>query len=162
MKMVAQLRGLPGAGSTREFKQVPLWFGAVLAGFSTIAFAGCSSKQVGPELIPVHGTISLNGKLLTTGGGVSFRDDSGLYQANGDVRPDGTYTLSLSPGHEGAPVGKYKVVVCISEPREEAARHNRLPVLIINRKYLDAKTTPLSAEVKKDAAPGAYDFSITN
>lgn len=162
MKLVARLR-TPfepryGSDANRMLRQLFV----VFASLAVIAPAGCSSKQSGPELIPVHGTISLNGKLLTTGGGVSFRDDSGLYQANGEVRPDGTYSLALSPGREGAPAGKYKVVVCVSEPREEAARHNRLPVLIINRKYLDAKTTPLSAEVKKDAAPGAYDFSVTN
>lgn len=123
---------------------------------------GCSSKQSGPELIPVRGTVRMNGKPLTTGGSISFRDGSGLIQPTGEVGPDGTYSMFLTPQQEGVPAGKYKVVVFASETREEAARHNRLPVMIINHKYLDAKTTPLATEVKKDAAPGAYDFSVTN
>lgn len=129
---------------------------------AAILFVGCSSQQSGPDLIPVQGKVMLGGKPLTTGGSVSFRDGSGLIQPSGVIEADGTYKLFLTPRQAGAPPGKYKVVVFASEPREEAARHNRLPLLIVNRKYLDPKTTPLAAEVKKDSAPGAYDFSVTN
>lgn len=129
---------------------------------SAMLCLGCSSKPSGPELIPVHGKITLDGKPLTSGGSVSFRDPSGLIQPSGAIVADGTYTLFLAPRQEGAPAGKYKVVVFASESREEAAKHNRLPLLTINRKYLDPKTTPLAVEVKKDAAPGAYDFAVTN
>jgi hypothetical protein len=137
-------------------------FGIAVVACGGLLSTGCSSKQIGPELIPVHGIVTLNGKPLTTGGTVSFRNRSGLVEPSGAIGADGRYTLLLSPKQEGAPPGKYKVVVFASEPREEAVKHNRLPIVLVDRKYMDPKTTPLAVEVKKDAAPGAYDFSVTN
>ena len=122
---------------------------------------GCRSKEAGPTLIPVSGIVKLNGQVLPQGS-VSFRDSSGLIQPYGEIGPDGKYELFLTPTQKGAPPGKYKVVVFASEAPEEATRHNRLPVLIVNRRYLDAKTTPFSTEIKNDAPPGSYDFSLTD
>lgn len=125
------------------------------------AMAGCNGES-GPPLVPVTGMVLLNGKPLTTGGSVSFRDETGLVQPTGEIGADGIYQL-LHGGRVGAPPGSYRVVVFASEPEgKSGGGHGGLPRLIIHKKYTDPKTTPLRVDVRKDASPDAYDLTVTN
>ena len=122
--------------------------------------AGCGESESDSNLIPVSGKVTMDGKLLTTGGSVSYRESTGLIQPTGQIESDGTYTL-VHNRQVGAPPGSYRVVVFAWEPKEETARHGGLPRLIINQKYTNPSTTPLRVEVKENASPGDYDLTVT-
>jgi hypothetical protein len=71
---------------------------------------GCGES--GPALVPVHGTVTLNGKPLE-GALVSFQPDASMEDAipAEDVTgPNGNYK-ALTKGRSGVMPGKYKVVV---------------------------------------------------
>jgi hypothetical protein len=122
---------------------------------------GCSEKgQQGPALVPVSGVVKMNGKPLTTGGSVSYRDSTGLVQPGGSIEADGTYKVFLDK-REGAPPGRYRVLVFASVPRANTAGHGGLPRLIIDEKFMRPDMTPLSVEVKSDNPPGTYDLAVT-
>ncbi len=84
------------------------WFGLVL-----LASAGCGSP---PGLVPVKGTVTLDGKQLATASVQFVAQDPGGRDATGTTDEDGVFTLStLKPG-DGAIPGKYKVVIQASTP----------------------------------------------
>jgi hypothetical protein len=125
-----------------------------------LLLSGCQSEEVGPPLIPVRGIVKLDDKPLDSGG-ISFRDETNLIQPTGVIQPDGTYEL-FDGKRAGAPAGRYRVIVFVTEPTSgPQTGHGGLPKLIIDRKYTDPRTTPLTVEVKPDAAAGAYDFTVT-
>jgi hypothetical protein len=125
------------------------------------AVLGCGGgEEIGLRLIPVSGVVKIDGKPLTTGGSVSYRDATGLVQPTGKIAGDGTYELFLDR-QAGAPAGQYRVIVFASEPRPETAGHGGLPRLIIDEKYTHPDTTPLRVEVKDNAASGDYDLTVT-
>ncbi len=79
---------------------------AAVAGF----LVGCGES--GPKLVPVTGTVTLNGKPLE-GAVVSFQPDAsmpGAMPAEDVTGPDGNYK-ALTKGRSGVVPGKYKVVV---------------------------------------------------
>jgi hypothetical protein len=127
--------------------------------FEVLLF-GCAKGKIGPPLIPVSGIVMMNGKPLTTGGSVSYRDSTGLIQPGARIAEDGTYKLALDE-REGAPPGKYRVVVFASVPAPKANGHGGLPRLIVDQKYMSTETTPLAVEVKRDSPSGAYDLAVT-
>lgn len=132
----------------------------LIAGAVLTTLVGCGDEETGPTLIPVSGKVTLDGRPLTTGGSVSYRDASGLIQPTGDIEPDGTYKL-INDGREGAPAGEYQVIVFASEPRKETRGHGGLPRLIVHRKYRSPATTPLHVEVSEEAPAGKYDLAVT-
>jgi hypothetical protein len=125
-------------------------------GFLTLA--GCG----GPKLVPVSGTVMLDGKPLSHCG-VSFSADTskgnkGALSSVGRLDARGQYTLrtfgvKASEGGTGAPVGWYKVTLRVG-PGD--------PDLKVNPNYLDPNKTPLSIEVVADPAPDAYDLKLTS
>jgi len=79
---------------------------AAVAGF----LVGCGES--GPDLVPVTGTVTLNGKHLE-GAVVSFQPEAsmlGALPAEDVTGPDGNYK-ALTKGRSGVMPGKYKVVV---------------------------------------------------
>ncbi len=126
----------------------------------SLLLSGCQSEANGPPLIPVRGIVTLQGKPLHSGS-VSFRDETNLIQPTGGIQPDGTYEL-FNGKRAGAPAGRYRVVVFATESiAESQGGHGGLPKLVIDRKYTDPRTTPLSVEVKPDAEPDAYNLTVT-
>lgn len=103
--------------------------------------------------------------LLPTGGKVTFEDGSpltkgtilfstGSYQAEGEIKPDGTYVLtSLKPG-DGLPEGKYQVLISSSETdaNEKTIQH-------VDPKFADPATSGLTAEVTK-GGKNQFDFKV--
>jgi hypothetical protein len=147
------------------------WLLSVVASALALWSGACGSST--ETSVPVRGTVRLDDKPVTDGL-VTFYPD----QAKGNQRiapfgtgieKDGSYQVSAE-NQQGIPLGWYKVVVQAPKPpRNDALLLNRKkkkalpkpPEWIINAKYTEPHTTPLSVEVVKDPPTGAYDFSVT-
>lgn len=123
---------------------------------------GCGDS--GGNLVPVVGKVTVDGQPLTTGtGNVSFRPEKGnanRQEPAGAIEPDGSYRLSTA-GKEGAPPGRYRVLVVDVEPIDPK---NPFPYgkrkSHVSYKYSDPKTTDVVIEVVPSPAPGAYDLKL--
>jgi hypothetical protein len=124
------------------------------------ASAGCSSHS-GPELIPVKGKVTIDGKPATEGS-VMFSDmATGLVKPLAGIEADGSYSI-MHNRQPGAPAGEYRVTVYVTETAKGPdGNFQGLPKTLSNAKFSDPKRTPLKVEVLKDAAPGAYDLAVT-
>jgi len=145
---------------------------------ATALVLGCGSK--GPELVPVKGTVTLDGAPLAYKT-VEFVPDTGTAGggAGGSTKNDGSFELLASVGGsvvdmKGAPVGSYRVVV--KEPmfpiEEDLAVQGKsgeadvaigLPDMAATRPtqsipsvYTSPDTTPLRAQV----AAGSGDIQL--
>jgi hypothetical protein len=136
----------------------------VLVMVAALLVCGCGS---GKQLLPVSGTVTLNGQPLKAGN-VQFVPEASGPQAEeipiGEVR-DGKYELATR-GKKGAPPGKYKVVVHAdqfsgdSAPKAKAGTME-MPKSLINLRYTLPGSTPLAKEVVANPAPDAYDLKLT-
>ena len=123
---------------------------------------GCRDSS--SNLVPVVGKVTVDGQPLTTGTGrVSFRPEKGSathQEPAGMIDPEGTYQL-FTAGTEGAPPGRYRVLVVDVEPIDPK---NPFPYgkrkSYVNLKYGDPKTTDQVIEVVPSPAPGAYDLKL--
>lgn len=135
--------------------------GCAIAALAAIAMAGCG-KEATPELIPVVGKVTIDGKPATEGA-VAFRGvggGSGIQPA-GLISEDGSYKI-YSGQNEGAPAGEYLVLVFVRKtPRTPSGEITGLPAVVVNKKFTDANTTPLKLEVKAESSPGSYDLAVT-
>lgn len=132
---------------------------AVICSVLLVGVAGCGDS--GPELVPVVGTVKIDGQPASEGA-VTFRHAStGAFEASGLIQADGTYKL-MRNSDEGAQVGEYKVVVFVRKtPQTPTGEMAGLPTIIVNQKFTNPNTTPLNVEVKKDAPAGHYDLAVT-
>ena len=129
--------------------------------FAACTFIGCRSD--GELLVPVEGTVTLNGTPLSDGA-VSFRAAPGnptLHQPTGPIDSDGRYRLFVGR-REGVPPGEYKVVVFANEPmvHDPSNVHPQMPKTLIDRRYNAPETTPLSVEVSADLERATFDFDL--
>ena len=138
---------------------------------STIGvLAGCGSGEPTMNLVPVTGTVTLNGEPLEEAN-VRFFDVNGKNQAaSGKTDSDGKYNLGFST-YKGAMAGQYKVVIehltdlkgkplIVDEGMdaqmlmmEGKAKQNLHP------NYSSFTDTKLSAEVKSGSTK-AFDFAL--
>lgn len=125
-----------------------------------VQLTGCGSGTALPELLPVVGKVTLDGKPAIEGA-VALRDASGQVQPAGLISADGTYKIYLGRD-EGAPAGEYRALVFVRQtPRNAAGEIAGLPKVIVNQKFTNENSTPLKITVTPDAPPGAYDLSVT-
>jgi hypothetical protein len=82
------------------------------------------------------------------------KDGEKTVTARGEIQADGSYRLSTSRPGDGAAPGKYRVLVTIPEPPDEAGAKRRGPD--IDRRYMAFSTSGLEFEVK----PGPNEFPI--
>jgi hypothetical protein len=123
--------------------------------------AGCGG---GKKQIPVKGKVTLGNTPLTSGSVTYHPDESKGTKVEatsivGPINELGEYSLSAG-NREGCPPGFYKVTVTASIPSDPKNPYS-LPRSIINQKFNDPRTTPLSVEVKPDAPAGTYDLSVS-
>lgn len=131
--------------------------------------AGC--ERAGEErLLPVSGTIKVEGQPLTTGWVTFYPDEArGNHSTHlplAEIKPDGTYRLSTN-GRPGAPAGAYKVVVAASQdpiplkPRRNPDGTPWKPRWLTHEKYTRPETTDQRIEVVATPPPGRYDLQLS-
>lgn len=134
---------------------------------------GCSSGDQVPGVIKVSGKVTLD-QVPVEGATVTFQPEGQTRSASGITDKNGTYKLTtLNPG-DGALPGKYKVLISKVEDTDPAHHMTGLEftemitsgkrppppptgskkknvglVYHVPQKYMDAKTTDLTAEVDK-------------
>src|SRR6188508_2469400 len=124
--------------------------GIALAASLTIS-AGCG--RGGQGLAKVKGTIKYNGKPVPNGTVNFMPDDGNKPSASGEIQPDGTYTLMTAQGssnHEGAVIGKHKVIIVAMQDMASRLPEERiaLPPPIVPVKYTSPATSDLKAQVE--------------
>jgi hypothetical protein len=122
---------------------------------------GCG--RGGQGLAKVKGTIKYNGKPVPNGTVNFMPDDGNKPSASGEIQPDGTYTLMTAQGssnHEGAVIGKHKVIIVAMQDMASRLPEERiaLPPPIVPTKYTSPATSDLSAEVENKE--NVIDFDL--
>jgi hypothetical protein len=105
-----------------------------------IATAGCGGS---PSMVPVSGTITLNGKPLK-GAQVTFTPvpepgspEIGL-SSHGETDDSGKFTLSTIDGQTGAVAGKHKVILSTLEATaDETGKVKITRPELVPKKYID-------------------------
>jgi hypothetical protein len=111
-------------------------------------------------MVPVEGTVTLDGKPLTTGTVIfsadADRGNTSPHEPRGPIDDRGRYKLSIQ-SQPGAPPGWYKVAV--ASFRSEGL--GVPPVYLAPPVYANPRTSPLEpVEVVENPAPGAYDLKL--
>jgi hypothetical protein len=125
--------------------------------FFSLTAAGCGQAHV-----PVTGAVTVDGQPLTTGS-VTFHPAGTAAGTDvighGPIDPTGKYTL-VSEAGSGLPAGAYKVVVNAGAPSDPKNPYS-LPVLLVDKKYTDLATTPLTIEVARETTPDKFNLTLT-
>lgn len=93
-----------------------------LLGLLLLSIVGCNS---GPQVAPVSGKVLYNGKPLPYGV-VMFQPAQGQL-AQGEIQPDGTFSLSTFRLNDGAVVGTHRVSVMCHEGHNPTVREKMPP-----------------------------------
>ena len=128
-----------------------------------VSMTGCSGPPL-PTLTPVKGTVSVDGKAVTSGQ-VSFfatvvDEKTKFAPPSGQIDSSGNYEL-FTEGKAGAPLGKYKVTVTPSMVPMQGAKS--APKTSYHEKYGDQKKTDLEVEVidcHEVAVPLGYALNL--
>ena len=111
-----------------------------------IVVAGCGGNN--KKTAVVRGSVTYNGKAVPSGT-ISFIPEEGR-SATGEIRPDGSFTLTTYRKGDGAILGQHKVVIVAMEDNANRLPEARspLPPSIIPVKYTSLATSDLRADVK--------------
>ncbi len=125
--------------------------------------SGCGG-DAGPKVVPVVGTVTVDGSPLATAN-VSFKPDitkgnKAQFEPGGTANDKGQFELTTA-NKPGAPEGWYKVVVYPPTPPRSGGDLPKVGPPPFNVKYTDAGSTDISIEIKAGAAAGAYDLKLT-
>jgi len=146
------------------------WAVFLSLGLPIVLSVGCGGRASNlPELVPVDGTVTLDGKPLS-GAKVQFTPVGSTRGsgARGSTDENGKYELRARHGGSGAPVGEYRVVIVKldeSPDPDGAAGADSVPAAaepggILPARYsIDSKTT-LTATVPEGG--GSIDFMLTS
>ena len=127
------------------------------------AVCGCSASE---NLTPVSGKV-LNGSEPLSTGSITFHPETPSADGKplvprGEIAADGTYSL-FTNASPGAPLGSYKVTISAEAPRDadaSGADAYAPAQYLVKDQYMSPDKTPLTVEVKADAADGSYDFTL--
>ena len=123
-------------------------------------FAGCGSSEKLPELVPVKGKISFDGKPLQQGTLALTSTQQALnWEQPAGTIANGEYELFTS-GRPGAPVGEYTVVVIATEDVPDLDGRPGIPKSIVPPKFSDPGQSPLRLKVSATPAPDAYNLEL--
>ena len=81
---------------------------------------GCGSSKDAPytaPTIPVKGTVTYRGKPLTRGT-VTFESVDNGKEANGEIKPDGSYELTSFKTGDGAVAGEHRVSISDTDKKQ--------------------------------------------
>ena len=125
--------------------------------------AGCAKDEVGP-LVPVKGTVTIDGQPLTTGSVVlqpdTSKGNSTAHEPRGEIDGDGNYVV-MTAGRTGAPAGWYRVSVVSQLSTATEKDPYAAPKSNIAAAFNNPSTSRLGFEVKAGAVPGEYDLKVT-
>ncbi len=122
----------------------------LLAGGLALGVASCRRHEQRP-VYPVTGKVLFRGQPAEGAQVTLFPvddKDPKRPRPGGQVRRDGSFRLSTYLSYDGAPPGRYAVVIVYRSPEKKEDDENRGPDLLQGR-YADPKTTPLKVEVKE-------------
>lgn len=129
-----------------------------LAGLALLILAGCDR---GPKMIPVTGKVIYNGHPLEFGG-IMFQPPSGQ-PAQGEIKPDGTFTLSTYRLNDGVVIGKHKVRVAVYESMRpgtaKGAGDQGLGKPLVPVKYTLFDQSGLTADVDENNHEFTFELS---
>ena len=133
------------------------WFGLSLLVCGLFAAAGCGGP---PGMEQVSGKVTYEDGSFPAGeiATIRFEPIAGTQApdqskgASGDIKPDGTYSLSTIEKGDGAYVGEYKV--CFTILKSYIGRES-----LVDPQFAAAMSTPLTAKVTS-AGPNKFDFTI--
>lgn len=139
-----------------------------LALIVTLGTVGCGGSDR-PPLAEASGVVTMNGKPVTNAT-VVFAPNSGERLATGETNEAGEFELfTFQPG-DGAVIGSHNVtIVAREEPVGEVKGGTSMPggptspkltKAIIPKKYFDAGTSGLTAEVTEDG-DNYFEFDLT-
>jgi hypothetical protein len=117
-----------------------------------IGVAGCGGRR----LYPVRGKVVYQDQTPLTGGLVVFEpvDPTVKVSTCGPIRADGTYELGTEKAGDGAPEGKYRVLV--EPPRQPNRDARKPPPPLIHPRFRKFETSGLEYTV----VPGKNEFNI--
>lgn len=141
----------------------------VLVAICTSLIMSCGRPAGLPNMVPIRGTVSYGGSMLTEGTVIYAPVASEGRQARGTIQRDGSFRLTTLRENDGAQHGEYKVVVIALEPhpgeppsREEveAAGGRITRGSLIPDRYTSAATTDITDSVNDDHA-GVMKIELT-
>lgn len=142
----------PGSDALRNSKRCV--FNAPLLLLICLILTGCGGGPTDtPPLAKVKGTVTLDGKPLTSGS-VQLTPDKNRgtkgRMALGNINEDGSFELMTIRAGDGAQVGYHLVAIECYESSDFDPNQpvNQSPKSLIPKRYTDPKTSQLTAEVK--------------
>jgi hypothetical protein len=134
--------------------------------------SGCGRSDA-VAVYKVTGTIKLNGEPMKGGGAIAFMPPDGMAgkAAGGEIKPDGTYTVTTYEPGDGSMAGEFRVVITqttVEEPEsgiDGSGERIKKPIQLVTPPfhipaiYGDLMKSPLTAKVEaKDA--NQIDFDL--
>lgn len=111
------------------------------------ALSACGGNPARLETAPVRGKVTLDGGPVTSGI-VRFVPDRGR-AGRGDIRPDGTFTITTYEPEDGAVVGHHRVaVIAQGGPAEEFTEDVEQVEWLVPERYANPSTSGLEFEVR--------------
>lgn len=105
---------------------------------ATVALTGCGDG--GPKMVPVAGTVTIDGQPLTYGQIQVL--PNGWRPASSPIGSDGRFMLTTTVSGDGCPVGTHNVVILAGEQLSADAMKWHAP-----KKYADPKTSKLTVTI---------------
>ena len=130
---------------------------------ASAAPVGCN-RSSNPDLVPVEGTVTLNGGAMPEGGqgNVTFSPADGKGNtATGLMDADGNYRMSTFEPDDGVLPGAYNVTVVWVSRGSGDPKTGVLtpPASMINERYSNPETSGLTAKVDADGND-QFDFDL--
>jgi hypothetical protein len=125
-------------------KPSAVWIAAAV--MALVSF-GCNRSE-GVAVYPVSGKLTFEGKPLAGGGSIAFVAPSGQVgkTAGGEIKPDGTYSLTTYKEGDGSMPGEFRVIVMQTTVKEPEASQDGQP----------APPGPISVVPDSDRIPEIY------
>ena len=123
----------------------------ILAFLALFCLNGCSKAP--PELVSVHGKVTVNGNPVPRIGVIFVPTDENQLAARGTANERGEYALRHRSGELGSEVGHYKVIF-----RAFATAWRKDAGLEKSLLYDDPQTTPYEADVPPEG--GEFNFDL--
>jgi hypothetical protein len=132
-------------------------FGTLVICLVSLGCSGGSEKL--PPMAPVAGKVMLDNQPLGAGQVTLMPEaQTKVGLSAGTIDADGSFKI-FTAGKEGAPLGKYKVMVSPSMVPTGDTTKGGMAKPTFAAKYFDVRQTPLKIEVTENHGP--YDLKVT-